>query len=167
MKIKHAEFGLVAKNIKVFDTDDGYAWNASFYLDGKKIGTAGNQGHGGETNTRGIDADALKKIETYAASLPPDTSFGVSINLSAECVLDENAMSTDSFKDILKKTKAKLKKQVIAKGDTEGSLRVWKVPAGMTIEDVTGELRRRSKKEMVFLNEMQPETAMDFLYSVE
>jgi len=168
MKIKHAKFGLAAKNIKVSDTDDGYMWSASFYLDGAKIGTAHDQGHGGEMNTRGIDKTAMAKIETYAASLPHDTTYGLDMAQSAEIVLEENAMSTDSFNSVLKKTKAALRKKVMAKGNKEGIFRTWKIPTGMTAETKMTKLREQKIGETFeFLNELPPEDAMDFLYVVE
>jgi len=39
--------GYDLKNIKTFDTDDGYAFSATLYLNGKRIGNVQNSGTGG------------------------------------------------------------------------------------------------------------------------
>ncbi len=120
---------LTAKNISKFQTHDGYAWSASFYLRGKKIGTASDQGHGGEMDTRGIDAGALAEIEVYAKTLP---TFGGDMNIaqSAEMVLEGVMWDTVDQK----KTKSLLKRKVVAvlpKGIYE-----WKIAKGHTADEV-------------------------------
>jgi len=121
---------LTAKNIKKFETSDGYAWSASFFLDGKKIGIARNDGHGGETETHGIDNDAFKLIEAHAATLPHfGKELGMDIAQDADMVL-ENAM-WDTL--AIRRTTALLKKKVVAQ--TGSNIYEWKI-APHTIEAI-------------------------------
>lgn len=116
---------LTAKNIKTFRTDDGYAWSASFYLNGKKIGTAQNSGHGGPTNLCHIDDDALKEILAFADITAPHNDFEFE---RAESVLE--AVMWDTLDQ--RTSKRKLKAKVFAK--LPDGVFSWKTPKGRMVE---------------------------------
>ena len=116
---------LTAKNIKKFQTDDGYAWSATFYLDGQKVGTANNQGHGGPVNTCGIDDSALAEILAFANATPPHNEYEFE---RAESVLEAVMWDTLDQRD----SKRKLKAKVIAK--LPDGVFTWKTPKGRMME---------------------------------
>lgn len=136
---------LVAKNIQRFPTYDGYAWSASFYLDGKKVGSASDQGHGGEMNIN-IKTSALNRIKNHAKTLP---HFGRDMDLEqdAAMVLEDCAFTTLD----LRKTKRALKAKVIAKLDDD--IYQWKIPKGMSASPIMAQVRAKYP-EAVFLNTM-------------
>ncbi len=120
---------LTAKNIQKFQTNDGYAWSASFYLRDKKIGSASDQGHGGEVDTRGLNPTALAEIEDYAKTLP---KFGGDMNLEQDAAMVLEAVMWDTVDQ--RKTKSLLKRKVVAvlpKGIYE-----WKIAKGRTADEV-------------------------------
>lgn len=57
------------KNVKTYQSggDEGAAWTASLYRDGKRIGTAGYDGWGGEVWTRDVPDDALEDMRVLGA----------------------------------------------------------------------------------------------------
>lgn len=122
---------LTAKNIQKCQTHDGYAWAASFYLDGKKIGMAMDQGHGGEVDTMGLDSTALAKIEAYAKTLPHfGTEHGMDIEQTAAMVLEECVFDTLDQR----KSSRELKNKLI--GRLPDGVYTWKIPKGRTMDDV-------------------------------
>ena len=119
---------LTAKNIQKFQTNDGYAWSATFYLRGKRIGPASDQGCGGEMDTRELNPDALAEIEAYAKTLP---KFGGDMNIaqSAEMVLEGVMWDTVDQRH----TKALLKRKIIARLP-DGKIYQWKIKKGLSVE---------------------------------
>ena len=119
---------LTVKNIQKFQTHDGYAWSATFYLDGKRIGPASDQGFGGEVDTRELNPDALAKIEAYAKTLP---TFGgdMKIAQSAEMVLESVMWDTVDQRH----TKALLKRKIIARLP-DGKIYQWGIKKGLSVE---------------------------------
>lgn len=65
-----------AKNIKIakFASEETLCFEATIYVDGKKVGTAHNHGQGGNTDVHFDDREFQKKVETYCKSLPPIVS---------------------------------------------------------------------------------------------
>ncbi len=148
---------LIAKNIKTFQTYDGYAWSASFYLDGKKIGTARDEGHGGEQDTRDIDPTALAIIEDYAKTLP---TFGgdMKIAQSADMVL-EGVMWVVLDQ---KKTKSLLKRKVVGRL-SDGKIYEWKIPKNTPTDYALDQVKAKHP-DVVFLNLMPLEQANRILH---
>lgn len=122
---------LTAKNIQKFQTHDGYAWSATFYLDGKKIGVASDQGHGGEVNTRNLDAAGLAAIETHAKTLPHfGIESGMDLEQNAAMVLENTMWDTIDQR----KSKRDLKSKVIAR--LPKGVFTWKIAKGRTADEV-------------------------------
>ena len=61
------------KNVKVCNwaSQETTCFDATIYADGKKIGTASNQGTGGSNNYHIPDADMRKAFHAHCKSLPP------------------------------------------------------------------------------------------------
>jgi len=148
---------LTAKNIQKFQTHDGYAWSASFYLRGKKIGTARDEGHGGEQDTRGIDPDALAEIEAYAKTLP---TFGGDMNLEQDAAMVLEGVMWDTVDQ--RKTKSLLKRKVVG-SLCDGTIYEWKIKKGQTIETVM-DMVKVKYPEVFFLNRMPLEQANRILH---
>lgn len=122
---------LTAKNIQKFQTGDGYAWSATFYLDGKKIGTASDQGHGGEVDTRDLNVFALGTIEAHAKTLP---HFGIEngMDLEQDAAMVLEAVMWDTIDQ--RKSKRDLKSKVVAK--MKDGVFTWKIAKGQTADEV-------------------------------
>lgn len=149
---------LTAKNIQKFQTPDGYAWSASFYLDGKKIGTASDQGHGGEQDTRGIDPDALAIIEAYAKTLP---TFGGDMNIAQDAAMVLEGVMWDVVDQ--RKTKSLLKRKVLARL-SDGKIYEWKIKKN-SVETVI-KLVKEKHRNIEILNEMPLDVANRILHPV-
>ena len=59
--IKHSEFA----------SQETHCYQANLYLDGKKVGEVGNDGHGGCDNFDG-DWEVFRDIQAYFKTLPPE-----------------------------------------------------------------------------------------------
>jgi len=139
---------LTAKNIKHFNTDDGVAWDASFYLDGKKIGNAQDQGHGGEVNTRSLDPVALQKIADYAKTLPHfGLESGMDLAQNAAMVLENVVFDTLAQK----RTKSILKSKIVAK--MPDGLFQWKISKNHTFETMVKAVKTKHPTAII-LNEL-------------
>lgn len=68
------------KRISIYDrmSEETTAFNADLWVNGKKIGEASNEGHGGPTSYGAINNDEARKLlaqaEAYCKTLPPVTS---------------------------------------------------------------------------------------------
>ena len=149
---------LTAKNIQKFQTDDGYAWSASFYLNGKKIGTASDQGHGGEQDTRGIDPVALEEIEAYAKTLP---TFGGDMNIPQDAAMVLEAAMWDVVDQ--RHTKAVLKRKVIAR--MPDGIFEWKLKKGVDVAKAIALIKEKNPNAEI-LNEMPLADANRILHPV-
>ena len=148
---------LTAKNIHKFNTYDGYAWSADFYLNGKKIGNAQHQGSGGEVEISGINTDALVQIEAYAATLPHLTDYDMDIPQDAAMVLEDVMLTTLEMRS----TKRLLKAKVVA--DLGNGIYEWKVPSGRTIKEVATHIIKKHS-DAIILNNMPLEKAHSILH---
>lgn len=147
---------LTAKNISKFRTDDGYAWSASFYLNGKKIGTAQNSGHGGPTNLCHIDDDALKEILAFANVTSPHNDYEFE---RAESVLE--AVMWDVVDQ--RHTKSLLKRKVVAR--MPDGIFEWKIKKGIPTEKVIVIVKHLHPTAEI-LNEMPLDVANRILHPV-
>jgi len=139
---------LTAKNIKHFNTGDGVAWHASFYLDGKKIGFAGDSGQGGEVETRNLDVVALQKIAAYAKTLPHfGQESGIDLEQDAAMVLESVVFDTLAQKH----SKRNLKTKIIAK--TPDGLFQWKISKNHTTETMIKAIKTKHPTAII-LNEL-------------
>lgn len=146
---------LEAKNIHKYQSPDGYAWDASFYMDGKKIGTAYNSGNGGPTNLRDIDSDALKVLEDYAANTPPHNEFNFE---QVESLLESVMWDTLDMRETKRLLKAK-----VVKHDGGLAFTEWKIPKGHTVETVKA-FALKKYPDAKFLNDMPIDKANKLLH---
>ena len=58
--------GYELKNVRGHNTLDGYAWTATIYRDGKKVGFAEQSGTGGMTMTHFVSNDERVEFDRYA-----------------------------------------------------------------------------------------------------
>ena len=151
---------LTVKNIQKFRTDDGYAWSATFYLDGKRIGPASDQGFGGEVNTRELNPDALAKIEAYAKTLP---KFGGDMNLEQDAAMVLEAVMWDVVDQ--RHTKALLKRKIIARLP-DGKIYEWRIKKGLSVELAIATFKTQYP-DTITLNSMPLEEANRILHPTE
>ena len=149
---------LTAKNIQKFQTHDGYAWSASFYLDGKKIGTASDQGHGGEVDTRALDKDALKTIEVHAKTLP---HFGGKMDIPQDAAMVLETVMWDTLD--MRKTKSLLRRKVVAK--IPDGIYEWKIPKTSDMVRVMDQVKTKYPTAEI-LNTMDLEKANRILHPI-
>jgi hypothetical protein len=65
------------------------AFAADVYLDGKKVATADNDGHGGETCVHGLSAEANAALDAYEATLPPGLGGANGSKTTIEAAVDQ------------------------------------------------------------------------------
>ena len=109
--------GYSIKNLKMFQTDDGYAFSLSLFLNGKKIGTVQNSGNGGPNNYK-LDKDSYPALVKHAK-----TVCGESVEV--EDLFIENLINDKDNETRLKRL-CKTKVLVRFKGDKEGHYRTMK-----------------------------------------
>lgn len=114
------------KGYKSFMSSDGYAFSATVYADGKKIGTVSNGGYGGPNDYSFIDKTAGDALEVYAKSLPPLESelFPEGLTMDLDLYIDELINDLEEKKVIKRHCKTKTLFQL--KGDAKGEWRVIK-----------------------------------------
>jgi hypothetical protein len=106
------------KNIKHFESlsEETNAFTASVYIEGKRVGTAKNTGHGGETDVYAdneLGRDLINRAEAYFKSLPPkhypgqDGSEGFSFQVRLPDHIDD--LLTDH---LVKKDMADIQKKI-------------------------------------------------------
>ena len=59
-------------------SEETNAFTATICIDGVKVGTVRNAGHGGP-NDYGVDASTMKRLNEWAATLPPITFQGMTL----------------------------------------------------------------------------------------
>jgi hypothetical protein len=99
---------ITLKNLKVaqFRSEETLCYQADVCVDGKKVGTADNDGHGGCTHVR---LDKNFKLETHTFSIPCDCSMG------KNCILCKGTgiwkASLDNYCDYLADNMEKVKER--------------------------------------------------------
>tara|TARA_R110002110_G_scaffold86439_3_gene225604 strand:+ start:2986 stop:3477 length:492 start_codon:yes stop_codon:yes gene_type:complete len=80
------------KNVKhsEFASQETHCFEASVYLDGKKVADTGNDGHGGCDNTYFVNDAAQKAVNDYIASLPKHVCSFTDPNTGEPAILDES-----------------------------------------------------------------------------
>ncbi|MBK1439862.1 hypothetical protein JHJ32_07700 [Parapedobacter sp. ISTM3] len=161
-------------------SEETEAFSADLYIDGKKVGTASNRGHGGPTDY-GADSkeyqELIRKAEAYCETLPPQkfTSGGeqYTIEMNLERYIDDLLYDHLKEKDVQKFRKkaerAMVKGFVIGVPDKEFVQIYFKVPLmeiyrqkggdyliGMVEKHVLPEL----KDGRILLNTNIPETVL-------
>lgn len=95
------------KNVKTFDTDDGYAFSLTVYGDGKRLGVARNGGYGGPNEYE--PSSLCKLLNEHAKTLPPITLFEKPMAHNDETFLENLIVESEFIKDY----KASLRKFVL------------------------------------------------------
>jgi len=126
------------KGIKYFSSmsDETNCFQATLYVDGKKVATCENQGCGGNTNICSLPGqeDKLKEAEKYAKSLPAHkTQYGdisSDLELIVDCAVDDyvNDLEEKKYQKYIEKTC--LNHLVTSEG------RTWSILNKMSFEDV-------------------------------
>lgn len=82
---------ITLKNVKIaeFLSEETTAFSATIYLDGKRVGTASNQGHGGPNFYHFDDPQLEGKLEAWAKTLPEVTYQGIKLTMNLDLVIDE------------------------------------------------------------------------------
>lgn len=102
-----------AKNVKTIRGNEGDAWDATIYLNGKSIGYAVYDGWGGPIQTRGLDQKALAEIEAYAKSLPARhiPQFDMMLDVTVDTLIEDAVIEFLTLRDL----KRALSTKVLAK----------------------------------------------------
>ena len=79
------------KNVKIckWASEETLCFNASIYLNGKKVGTVENSGHGGCNFYHFDDRDIEQKFYDYCKSLPPIEFNGEPLEMDADLYISE------------------------------------------------------------------------------
>lgn len=77
------------KNIKTcaFASQETNAFEAKLYVDGKCVGIASNEGHGGPNWVQAINRQKVQEAEEYAKSLPPHKFNGTDLPMNLDFLL--------------------------------------------------------------------------------
>ena len=152
--------GYKIKGLKLFDTNDGYAFSASVYLNGKKVGSVQNSGHGGPNSydpviPKGMKPEAYRKandafikgLQAQALKIDPTATFETEDLLIGALVDDfENEKR---FKRLCK-TKVLFR----LKGDDKGEYRTISVKFSNEVKaKVLDQYKKQGKEIIEFLNE--------------
>lgn len=102
------------KNTKINLTfsQETLCFKTDIYVDGKKAGTAENDGQGGSTNIRFDDRELQKKAEEYCKSLPALKSEYGELKMDLELFIDELVDDVANAKEKAKFA-AKIKKDML------------------------------------------------------
>lgn len=81
---------ITLKKIKVHNdmSEETTCFSAEVYADGKLIGYAKNNGHGGSTDIDSLRRDELRKAEEWARTLPPIKSGTFSLDVTLDFYID-------------------------------------------------------------------------------
>jgi hypothetical protein len=120
------------RNVKVakFASRETLCFTAQVILDGKVVGTAMNDGHGGANlyEPRGL----YDRLETHAKTLPDITTFATPLRMTADLVIDFLVQDFLAAKDF-KKTIAS---RVLCVDSDGKVVQTKKLPKGTDIETV-------------------------------
>jgi hypothetical protein len=142
------------KNVKTWDTMDGGGFQLSLYLDDKRIGQVTDQGWGGD-----IDFDLkegeMDKLRTFCQQLPKEEN-PFSGEMESPC--------PDSFVCCLInrfETRKKLKKDIKSKTSYIKHGEVWVSPTPYSKEYVKWLRGKNQDTEIIVLNELELEEAVE------
>lgn len=76
------------------------AYQASLYLDGKKVANVDNEGHGGPDRVHWLDNEARKRIDAYFASQPGEIYHGIEMKPNLELWCHETLYDQDMVKAV-------------------------------------------------------------------
>jgi hypothetical protein len=121
------------KNLKVSPhlSQETNAFTADIWLDGKRVGHARNQGHGGNTDICIEDPTTRQRLQDWCKAQPPVPSSygGDPLPMDDELYIDrlvEKAEKLKIVKDQLRRKKGKT--LVKLRDDPRNSFSVWNVP---------------------------------------
>ena len=107
-------------------SEETQCFACSVYVNGKKVGTAENRGHGGCTMVFFQDRELQREVETYCKGLPPYQSDFGDLKMSLEFQIDLLVEKELELREYRRWCRKKLVFRV--KGDPEGEFRTLKVP---------------------------------------
>jgi len=102
---KYPRVTLRALKYAAFQSHETHCFEATIYLDGKKAGTADDDGNGGMVN---IHPQSLRdQLDAYGKTFPDDNSHGITISIDAEIIIRELVndwlLARDVKRDLAKK----------------------------------------------------------------
>lgn len=82
---------ITLKNLKIakFLSEETLAFTATIYVDGKRVGEASNDGHGGPNRYHFDDRKLGQELEAWAKTLPPTVIEGMTLPMDLDGVIDE------------------------------------------------------------------------------
>lgn len=128
------------RNVKysAFASEETHCFEATVYVDGKKAGTAHNEGHGGPTS---FHPHSLQQtLDAYGKTFPADTSHGITIDIDGEIIVGELVNDWLLAKD-LKRTLARKIVYTVA----SGAMYETKALPNLAAEVAKGEAHLRHK----------------------
>lgn len=97
------------KNVKFFNSRNGYGFNATLYRDGKKIANVIEEGNGGQLRLLEFAQAEADILKAYCATLPKMEFAGKVLDTSIGMFVESLVLDAD----LLKKLKAKLRKGIV------------------------------------------------------
>jgi len=148
------------KNVKSWKTEDGGGFQASLYLDGKKLGQVTDHGWGGGIEFN-LEDGAQEALTEFCKTLPEETSPFSN---------DSKSPDIDSFICSLldrSETKKRMVQELKKNTDYIKEGHVWKSPTPYSDEYVEWLRGRNPGVEIVILNEMDIDEAVDLVIATE
>lgn len=132
--------GLTLKNLSTTETNRGYAYSASIYHDGKKVGLFSNRGDGGCSTVdlpRELAADVIRKLKASGfenVCKATGTNYG---DADDSIYLEQFFEDLYTGHEMLKRSKRQLKTNTLftLKGAEPGNYRVVNAPFTPAIKD--------------------------------
>ena len=160
------------KNIKTNNalSEETICFSANVYRDGKKIGTIGNRGCGGD-HEYGFDYDEQKLMNEWCKSNLPswgddDEKFDMDLELHISMMVEE--YNNQKFMTSL------LKRKIVIVDDTcgYGDSYQWKMPKTSTLDAwikqiLEGKWAKENLKNPIVLNTLDTKTAFNLMHKVE
>lgn len=100
---------ITLKNLKIakFLSQETTAFSATVYVDGKRVGTASNSGHGASNFYRFDDPKLEAKLEAWAATLPKMQVYDTELSMDLDLVIDGIIQKMEYDKQVARSCKKK------------------------------------------------------------
>lgn len=142
------------KNIRMYrGHGDSHSYEASIYIDGKRVGSSSNDGWGGPDLIHIDDEAVNKRLQAYVKTLPPLEAYGHKMKMTDELLIGElleEHLAKKEREKLIKKTKTHTVFRL--KNDAPGS---WQTLSGGYSPDAVKWIHKRFGAENVaeILNE--------------
>lgn len=143
-KTTKIELRRITHNARLSQETNAFA--ADIYVDGKKVGTAQNAGHGGPTDYHITPRELREAIEDYAKSLPPVQVGSQSLPMDLEFCIDLLLEDYLRAKEDAKMTKRHLSFRL--KGDPKHRWRQYKFDGGVYTKELRDFVVKKHGKDI-------------------